>query len=88
MTLANLLRENLEVDCHEFWENERTPTSVRVFVMRLHSMGLSMQEVVAVIEFLGVDRSHGAVWNRTHDLAEAQADPPTVESSRVAADEK
>jgi len=41
-----------------------------------------------VLEFLGVDRSHGAVWNWTHDLAESQADPPTAEPSRVTGDEK
>ena len=41
-------------------------------------MGLSMREVVAVLDLPSVDRSHGAVWNWTHDLAEAQADPPTA----------
>ena len=30
MTLANLLRETLDVDCDEVWENERIPTPVRV----------------------------------------------------------
>src|SRR6056297_2762159 len=69
MQLANLLRESLDVDCDEVWENERTPTPVRVFGVRLHSMGLSVREVVAVLDLLGVDRSHGAVWNWTHDLA-------------------
>jgi len=88
MTLADLLRETLDVDCDEVWENERTPTPVRVFGVRLHSMGLSVREVAAVLELLGVDRSHGAVWNWTHDLAEWQADPPTAEPSRVAVDEK
>ncbi len=51
-------------------------------------MGLSVREVVAVLDLLGVDRSHVAVWNWTHDLAEAQADPPTAKPSRVAVDEK
>ena len=51
-------------------------------------MGLSLREVVAVLDLLGIDRSHGAVWNWTHDLAETQPDPPTVEPSRVAVDEK
>ena len=88
MQLADLLRETLDVDCDEVWENERTPTPVRVFGVRLHSMGLSVREVAAVLELLGVDRSHGAVWNWTHDLAESQADPPTAEPSRVAVDEK
>ncbi|MFA9416372.1 IS6 family transposase [Natrinema sp. HArc-T2] len=88
MQLANLLRESVDVDCDEAWENERTPTPVRVFGMRLHSMGLSVWEVVAVLDVLGVDRSHGAVWNWTHDLVESQADPPTAAPSRVAVDEK
>ncbi len=88
MTLADLLRETLDVDRDEVWENERTPTPVRVFGVRLHSMELSVREVAAVLELLGVDRSHGAVWNWTHDLAESQADPPTAEPSRVAVDEK
>jgi transposase-like protein len=88
MQLADLLRESLDVDCDEVWENERTPTPVRVFGVRLHSMGLSVREVVAVLEWLGVDRSHGAVWNWTHRLAETQSDPPTAAPSRVAVDEK
>ena len=80
--------KTLEVNCDEVWENERNPTPVRVLGVRPHSMGLSVREVVAVLEFLGIDWSHGAVWNWTHDLAEAQADPPTAEPSRVAVDEK
>ena len=63
MTLADLLRETLDVDCDEVWENERTPPPVRMFGMRLHSMGLSVRELVAVLDLFGVDRSHGAVWN-------------------------
>ncbi|WP_254532729.1 IS6 family transposase [Natrinema gelatinilyticum] len=88
MQLADLLRETLDVDCDEVWENERTPTPVRVFGVRLHSMRLSVREVVAVLELLGIDRSHGAIWNWTHTLSEAQSDPPTAQPSRVAVDEK
>lgn len=88
MELADLLKVTLDVDCEEVWENERTPTPVRVFGARLHSMGLSVREVAAVFEFLGVDRSHGAIWNWTHTLADAQSDPPTAAPSRVAVDEK
>jgi len=51
-------------------------------------MGLSVREVAAVLELLGNKQSHGAVWNWTHDLAEAQEDPPTAEPSRVAVDGK
>ena len=88
MQLANLLRDSLDVDCDEVWENERTSTPVRVFGVRLHSMGLSVREVVSVFELLGIDRSHGAIWNWTHTLSEAQSDPPTAAPSRVAVDEK
>ncbi len=76
------------MDCDEVRENERTPDTLTGVGVRLHSIGLSVREVVAVLEFLGADRSHGAVWNWTHDLADDQADPPTAEPSRVAVDEK
>ena len=88
MQLADLLKETLDVDCQEVWENERTPTPIRVFGVRLHSMGLSVREVAAVLGWLGIERSHGAVWNWTHKLAEQQEDPPTAAPSRVAVDEK
>ena len=88
MTLADLLKGTLDVDCEDVWENKRTPTPVRGLGVRLHSMGLSLREVVAVFELLGVDRSHGAVWNWTHTLSAEQSDPPTAEPSRVAVDEK
>jgi len=88
MKLGDLLGETLSVDCDEVWDNERTPTPVRVFGVRLHSMGLSLREIVAVFEWLGVDRSHGGVWNWTHTLSENQDDPPTAEPSQVAVDEK
>lgn len=42
----------------------------------------------AGMAWLDVDRSHGAVWNWTHELSESQNDPPTAEPSRVAVDEK
>ncbi len=51
-------------------------------------MGLSLREVVTVPELLGVDRSHGAVWNWTHTLIEIQGNPPTISPSRVAVSEK
>ncbi|WP_153554661.1 IS6 family transposase [Halomicrobium sp. LC1Hm] len=77
MQLADLLREMLNEDSQDVWENERTPTPVRRFGVRLHTAGLSIGETVAILELLGVDRSHGAVWNWVHTLSEAQSDPPT-----------
>ena len=64
------------------------PTPVRVFEVRSHSMGLSVREVVAVFELLGVDRSHGTIWSWTHTLSDAQKDPPPAKPSRVAVEEK
>lgn len=55
--------------------------------MCFYPMALSLREIVAVLEILGVNPSHGAVWNWTHKLAEAQSDPPTATPSRVAVDE-
>ena len=87
MQLANLLGETLDVEEQDVWENERTPTPVRRFGVRLHSMGLSVRETQAVLAWLGVDRSHGAIWQWTHRLADSGSDPPTVQPSRVATDE-
>jgi hypothetical protein len=65
-----LLRETLDVDCEDIWENERTPTPVRVFGGRLYPVEQSLREIVAVLELLGIDRSHIAVWNWTHTLSD------------------
>ncbi len=54
-----------------------------MFGVQLHSMGLSVREVDTILELLGIDRSHGAVWDWTHELAEQQEDPQTTESLRV-----
>lgn len=86
MQLANLLEETLDVDSQDVWENERTPTPVRRFGARLQSMGLSVRETEAVLGWLGVQRSHGAVWRWNHRLADAEG-PPTAQPQRVAVDE-
>jgi len=82
MQLAERLRDTLAVDCDAVWANERTADTLTGVGVRLHSMGLSLREVVAVLEWLGIDRSHGAIWNWTHTLAEAQSDPPTRNRSK------
>ena len=87
MQLADLLTETLDVDGLEAWENERTPTHVRVFGVRLHSLGLSVPETIAVLGWLGIDRSHGAVWAWTHRLADRQPYPPPAKPARVTVDE-
>jgi putative transposase len=86
MELATLLRETLDGGAEDVWENERTPTPVRRFGVRLQSVGLSVRETEAVLGWLGVDRSHGAVWRWNHRLADAE-DPPTAQPRRVAVDE-
>jgi len=88
MELADLLREPLDVDNQDTWENERTLTPVRCFAVRLHSMGLSLREVEAVLDWVGVDRCHQAVWYWKETAAKTQSDPPTATPSRVAVDEK
>ena len=73
MTLRDLLKENLEVDDEDFCENERTPTPVRCFAVRLHSMGLSLPEVEVVLDWLGIDRCHQAIWDWKETTAETQS---------------
>ena len=65
------------------WDQERTATPLRVFAVHLHSAGLSLRETVAILDLLGVDRSHGAVWDWTHRLADNQDDPPRSTPRRV-----
>ena len=69
MTLRDLPRENTDVDGKDVWENGRTPTPVRCFAVRLHSMGLSVREVEGVLAWLSVDRCYQAVWNCRRDTS-------------------
>ena len=85
--LADLLSESYEPDLEETWENERTATPVRAFAVRLHQTGCSLRETTTILAELGVQRSHGAVWNWVHRLADSCCDPPTAKPSRVAVDE-
>ncbi len=88
MPLADFLSETLNEDNKDVWENERIPIPVRRFGVRLHTAGLSIREKVTILDLVGVDRSHDAVWNWIQTLSEAQSDPPTAEPSRVVVDEK
>ena len=76
MPLNDLLDETLEAADTDCWNRERTATPVRAFAVRLHSAGPSLRETVAILDLLDVDRSHGAVWDWTHRLADDQDDPP------------
>ena len=88
MTVRDLLKENLEVDDEDVRENERTPTPMRCFAVRLRSIGLSSREVEAVLDWLGVDRCYRAIWHWKETVAEEQSDLPTAESSGVTVDER
>jgi len=46
---------------------------------------MSLREVEAVIDWLGVDRCHQATWYWKETLADIQSDPLTAAPSRVAA---
>jgi len=87
MPLSDLLRENFAADDRECWQRERTPNTLTGVGVRLTAAGLSIGETTAVLRLLGIDRSHGAVWQWIHRLADSLADPPTAQPSRVAVDE-
>jgi len=85
--LADLLKDGLDAYLEEAWENERTATPVRAFAVRLHEAGCWLRRATTILAELGVERSHGAVWNWVHRLADSERDPPTASPSRVAVDE-
>jgi transposase-like protein len=59
---------------------------VRVFGVVLHTIDLSLREILALLKCLGVERSHSGVWNWSYRLSKTQAGPPAVAPSRVAAE--
>ncbi|WP_254547290.1 IS6 family transposase [Halomarina pelagica] len=87
MLNQELLRETLETANLECWEREGTATPVRAFAVRLHQAGCSLRETTTVFAELGVERSHGAVWNWMDPLADSRHDPPEAQPKRVAVDE-
>ena len=87
MPLNGLLDETLEAAGSDCWDRERTANARQGVAVRLHSAGLSLRETVAILGLLDVDRSHGAVWDWTHRLADDQDDSPRSAPRRVAVDE-
>jgi transposase-like protein len=85
--LADLLNENLDDELEECWERERTATPVRAFAVRLHATGCSLRETAAILRSIGVERSHQAIWQWVHRLADSVPDPPSAQPTRVAVDE-
>jgi len=85
--LADLLSESLAADYQECWERERTATPVRVFAVQLHATGCSLRETKEIPRLLGVQRSHQAIWQWVHQLADSGHNPPEAQPKRVAVDE-
>ncbi|ELZ88824.1 transposase [Haloferax elongans ATCC BAA-1513] len=63
----------------------RTP--VRAFAVQLHATGCSLRETKQILRYLGVERSHQAVWQWVHRLADSGHNPPEATPKRVAVDE-
>ncbi len=85
MKLADLLSKCFAVDLKESWE--RTATPVRAIAVRLHATGFSLRETTSILAELGVELSHGAIWNWVHRISDSAFDPPTAQPSQVAVDE-
>jgi putative transposase len=87
MSLADLLSNCFAADLEEARERERTANALTGVTVRLHATGCSLREITSILTELGVERSHGAVWNWVHRIADSVPDPPTAQPSRVAVDE-
>ncbi|APX97908.1 IS6 family transposase [Natronorubrum daqingense] len=87
MKLADLLSESYAAEFDEAWERERTANTLTGVAVRLHATGCSLRETQAILRLIGVERSHQAIWNWVHQLADSVPDPPMAKPSRVAVDE-
>jgi len=87
MLSPELLTETLDTANLECWERERTATPVRAFAVRLHATGCSLRETQEILRLFGVERSHQAIWQWVHQVADSIPDPPEVKPKRVAVDE-
>ncbi len=85
--LADLLNECFAAEFKECWERERTATPVRAFAVRLHATGCSLRETEGTLRLLNVERSHQAIWQWVHRLADSVPDPPSAQPTRVGVDE-
>jgi putative transposase len=86
MNVADLLRETLDTATLECCQQERTANALTGVTVRLHAAGCSLRETAAILGLLGVERTHGAVWNLVHQAAASVGDPPTAAPSRFAVD--
>jgi putative transposase len=87
MLSPELLRETLNRANLECWERERTATPVRAFAVRLHATGCSLRETQEILRLFGVQRSHQAIFQWVHRVADSVPDPPEAQPKRVAVDE-
>jgi len=87
MLSPELLRESLDTANLECWERERTATPVRALAVRLHATGCSLRETQAILRLFGVQRSHQAIFQWVHRVADSVPDPPEAQPKRVAVDE-
>ena len=78
MAAQELFTVSLEPDPLEWWADESTASTLRALAVQLHSTGISLLETAAVLEQFGMNRSHHAVWQWVHRIAETAPDPPTV----------
>ncbi|KYH23718.1 hypothetical protein HAPAU_41980 [Halalkalicoccus paucihalophilus] len=80
------LTVTLEPDPLDCWVEESTASALRALVVRLHGSGLSLRETAAALETFGVHRSHQAVFQWVHRVAQEAPNPPRASPSRVAID--
>jgi putative transposase len=73
MRNQELLTETLNTANLEWWE--------------LHATGCSLRETKEILRMFGVKRSHQAICQWVHRVADSVGDPPTAQPSRVAVDE-
>ncbi len=87
MLSPELLRETLDTANLECWERERRATLVSAFAVRLHATGCSLRETQAILRVFAVQRSHQAIFQWIHRVADAFPDPPEAKPKRVTVDE-
>jgi len=87
MLSPELLRESLDTANLECWERERTATPSGFVPVRLHATGCSLRETQAILRLFGVQRSHQAIFQWVHRVADSVPDPPEAQPKRVAVDE-
>jgi putative transposase len=81
------LTVSLEPSSPACWDDESTASALRALAVRLHLTGLSLRETATVLETFIVTRSHQAVFQWVHRVAEEVPDPTTTKPSRVTVDE-